>query len=106
MTATISIDDTAALPTFESRFSSYLRPHGVDLSPGEFLVREARFLRCLAGTGLDAATLAERLAFVEEHPQLLLGDEWGPTPFVAVDWEQVFPRSAAGEEGAGPETGL
>lgn len=91
----LQTDDPIALPTFENRLSANLHAHGVDLPPGEFVVREARLIRELAGLGLDDQTRAAVLAFVEEHPQLLLGDEWGPAPFTQVDWSLVFPKTTA-----------
>lgn len=77
-------DDPADLPTFENRLAAYLHAHGADLPPGEYVAREARLIRLLAGLGLDKEEAAEILTFVEQHPQLLLGDEWKPTPFIEV----------------------
>lgn len=81
----LSTDDPIALPTFEYRLSSYLHALGVDLPPSEFVVREARLIRQLAALGLDDQTQAAMLACLEENPQLLLGDEWGPTWFTEAD---------------------
>ncbi|MFN8463899.1 MAG: hypothetical protein U0X20_00050 [Caldilineaceae bacterium] len=92
MTST-STDDLTALPTFENRLSAYLHAHGADLPLGEFVVREARLIRELAGLGLDDQTRAAVLAYVEENPQLLLGDEWEPAPCTQVDWSLVFPKT-------------
>lgn len=93
-------DDTCILPTHENRLTAYLCANGIDLSPGDYLVRQARCVRWLAGLNLDAETLAARLAFVDQHPQLLLAEEWGPAPFVEVDWSLVFPCPAKEEHGS------
>lgn len=78
-------DDSDVLPTFENRFSAYLHAHGVDLPPGEYVVREARLIRWMGWMGFDDETRAVVLACVEQNPQILLGDEWGPTPFTEMD---------------------
>jgi hypothetical protein len=91
MIAPTTTDDPVALPTFENRLSAHLHAHGVDLPPGEYVVREARLIRLLAGLGFDEETMAEILAFVAGYPQLLLGDEWGPAPFTEVDGSPARP---------------
>lgn len=93
MIPSTTTDDPTVLPTFENRLAAYLHAHGVDLQPGEFVVREARLIRRLAGLGLDDQTRAAVLACAEENPVLLLGDEWGPAPFTQVDWSAVFPKT-------------
>ena len=70
--------DPFILPTFENRLTSHLCSHGIDMAPGEYLLRQARYMRRLAGLGFDAETLAATPAFLDQHPELLLGDEWGP----------------------------
>lgn len=82
-----------ALPIYENRIAAALHAQGVDLAPAEFLVRQARYVRksaaeC-AGQKDSAARLAQKLAYMEAHPQCLLGDEWGPqaTPSLPPAWQ-------------------
>lgn len=70
----MNADDTAILPTFENRLTAHLHAHGIDMAPGEYVVRQARCMRRLAGLGFDAETLKAAPAFLDRHPELL-GDE-------------------------------
>lgn len=82
----MNTDETFIFPTFENRLTSRLLSHGIDMSPGDYLVRQARYMRRLAGFGFDVETLAATPAILDRHPQLLLGDECGPA-LVQIDVE-------------------
>ena len=71
-------DDTTTLPTFDNRLTAYLHAHGIDLEPGEYLVRQARYMRRLARLGYGPETLEATPAFLDRQPELLLDDAFGP----------------------------
>lgn len=54
----MNTDETFILPTFENRLTSHLHSHGIDLEPGEYLVRQARYTCRMAGLDLDDDTRA------------------------------------------------
>jgi hypothetical protein len=76
----MSTEETFILPTFDNRLTAYLHAHGIDMAPGEYLVRQARYMRRLARLGYGPETLEATPAFLDRQPELLLDDAFGPVP--------------------------
>jgi hypothetical protein len=71
-------DGTTILPTLDNRLTVYLHAHGIELEPGAYLVRQARYMRRLVRLGYGIETLEATPAFLDRQPDLLLDDEFGP----------------------------
>jgi hypothetical protein len=76
----MDIDETVTLPTFENHVAALLHAHGIDMEPGEYVVRQARYMRRLARLGYGPETLEATPAFLDRQPELLLDDAFGPAP--------------------------
>ena len=70
----MNTDDPAILPTFENRLIAHLHANGIDMAPGEYVVRQARCMRRLAGLGCDAETLRAAQAVLDRQRELLPGE--------------------------------
>jgi hypothetical protein len=65
-------------PTLENRIAALLHAHGIDMERGEYVVRQARYMRRLARLGYGPETLEATPAFLDRQPELLLDDAFGP----------------------------